>query len=131
MRVIIAGSRTGFRYSDIERFLAQVPFEITTVICGGAQGVDSLGRAWAHQHNIPVEMYLAEWEKYGKRAGYLRNVKMAETADALIAIWDGKSKGTSHMIRVASAAKLWLKVFKVDLTERLRQEREAAEELVA
>lgn len=131
MRVIIAGSRSGFRYSDIERFLAQVPFEITTVVCGGAKGVDSLGRVWARQNNIPVEMYLADWEKHGKSAGYKRNQEMAKNADALVAIWDGESKGTSHMIQIASAAKLRLKVFKVNLTERLRQENEAAQALLA
>ena len=46
-------------------------------------------------------MFLADWDQFGKSAGYKRNIQMAEHADALIAIWDGKSKGTMHMITEA------------------------------
>ena len=63
--------------------------------------MDKLGEEWARSKGIPVEVYEADWETYGRRAGYIRNASMALVADALIAIWDGESKGTSHMIKTA------------------------------
>lgn len=80
-----------------------------TVISGGASGVDTAGEWWAKTHGIPVERYPAKWDLHGKRAGYLRNVQMAEKADALIAIWDEQSRGTKHMIKTARS--YMLKVF--------------------
>ncbi len=60
-----------------------------------------MGRWWAAQHSIPVASFPARWEEEGCRAGYLRNVRMAEYAEALIALWNGKSPGTRHMIQIA------------------------------
>ena len=50
---------------------------------------------------LAVEYYPAEWEKHGKAAGYKRNARMADNADGLLAVWDGESRGTKHMIREA------------------------------
>lgn len=101
MKVIIAGSRSIKRYDLVKRIIENSPFEITTVISGHAQGVDKDGERWANENNIPLEIYEAEWTKYGRRAGVIRNLLMAEKADALIAIWDAESKGTAHMINAA------------------------------
>lgn len=68
-----------------------------------------MGEFWALHHDIPVKKFPADWGGLGKRAGYLRNEQMADYADALIAVWDGKSKGTKHMIDVATVKEL--KVF--------------------
>lgn len=88
-------------------------FEITEIFCGDAQGADLLGQTWAELNDIPVRHFPADWKnlkksnaivrsnhrgKYNARAGIDRNEDMAAEADALIAIWDGKSRGTSHMI---------------------------------
>jgi hypothetical protein len=74
---------------------------ITEVVCGCARGADQLGAWWAKINRIPVKQYPADWEEYGRYAGVRRNHQMADNADALIAFWDGKSRGTEHMIDTA------------------------------
>ena len=64
---------------------------------------------WARNNNIPLKMFYPNWDRYGKSAGMIRNKEMAEYAEALIAIWDRRSKGTKHMI--ATAKRLGLQVF--------------------
>ena len=101
MRVIIAGSRDIDQYQHVVDAVASADFHITTVISGTARGADKLGETYAINHHIPIERYPADWKMYGKSAGYIRNKTMAENADALIAIWDGNSHGTKHMIKLA------------------------------
>lgn len=103
MRTIIAGSRACSDYNTLLRAISDIDRIITTVISGTAQGADKLGERWAEKNNIPVERYPAFWELYGKSAGYVRNETMATRAlhGALLALWDGKSKGTKHMIDLA------------------------------
>ena len=71
------------------------------LVSGCAGGVDRLGEKYADFYGIPVKQFPANWETYGKRAGFMRNIQMAEYADALIAVWDGVSSGTRHMINTA------------------------------
>jgi len=101
MRTIIAGSRDFLDYARMEKELEHLQFEVTVVLCGMAAGADQLGRRWAAERNIPVEYYPADWKTYGRSAGPVRNVEMADKADMLIAFWDGKSSGTEHMIETA------------------------------
>lgn len=101
--VIIAGSRVFNDYQMLARhcdylFSAHKP---TSIISGTARGADTLGERYAKERGIPVQRFPAQWDKYGKRAGYLRNQEMLDHADGLIAAWDGKSKGTAHMIEIA------------------------------
>ena len=109
MRVIIAGSRNITSYNAVKLAVKRSKFKISKVISGGANGVDSLGERYANENRIEVEIFNADWDLWGKRAGFVRNSKMANNADALIAIWDGKSRGTKHMIDVATEK--GLKVF--------------------
>jgi hypothetical protein len=60
-----------------------------------------IGEAWAKNAGIPVKRFPADWHKYKRAAGFVRNVEMSKHADALLAIWDGKSAGTSMMIDIA------------------------------
>jgi hypothetical protein len=101
MKVIIAGSRSITDPREVEAAIRESGFEIAEVVCGGARGVDMLGCEWAQERGIPVAWYPAEWDRYGKSAGYRRNEKMALYADALIAVWDGESRGTKHMLDIA------------------------------
>lgn len=101
MRTIIAGSRTVTDFAVVEWAVWASGFEPSVVLSGCARGVDSLGEEWARRKGVPVERYPADWEKLSRAAGVLRNQQMAEKADALIAIWDRKSKGTEDMIRRA------------------------------
>ena len=66
----------------------------------------------AKDNNISLMCFPADWNKYGKRAGYIRNEQMAKEADALIAFWDGKSKGTKHMIDIARSKGLLIRVIR-------------------
>ena len=109
MRVVIAGSRGITDYSVVCDAVRESGFEITEEVSGGAYGVDSLGERWAREHRIPCKVFPADWKTYGRSAGYRRNEQMADYADAVIAVWDGSSRGTKHMIDIAN--RLNLKVF--------------------
>lgn len=113
MKTIIAGSRGIENYNTIAEAVNKSGFNITEVVSGTARGVDKLGEEWANKNGIPVKRFPAKWDMHGKRAGYLRNEEMAKYADALIAVWDGKSKGTKHMIDTAK--NMGLKVFMYEL----------------
>lgn len=121
MRVIIAGSRNIHNYDDVIKgiFLAlwywkKTYEDVSEVVSGNARGVDLLGVKWAIRNNIKYTLYPAHWNRYGKRAGYVRNTKMAENAEALIAIWDGESKGTKHMIDIAKRKGLKVFVYEIN-----------------
>lgn len=109
MKTIIAGSRSVLEYQKIEKAISESQFFITEVVSGGAKGVDQLGEKYAQRHQIPIKKFLPDWNKFGRRAGPLRNTQMGDYAQALIAIWDGHSRGTKNMIEYAT--KKGLKVF--------------------
>lgn len=113
MKVIIAGSRSISRYEHVQYAILKSKFSITEVVSGGAKGVDDLGERWAKENHVPVKHFYADWTTYGLSAGPTRNAEMAKYADALIAIWDGKSHGTQNMIDCAKRKKLWVYVYKV------------------
>lgn len=98
-KTIVAGSRGILNYMDVVNAIHDAPWEISEVVCGGAVGPDSLGERWARVNNIPVKMMKADWNKYGKAAGPIRNTEMAEYADRAIVVWDGESPGSKHMIK--------------------------------
>lgn len=98
MRVIIAGSRDIIDYEFIKNCINTSQFKISEIVCGYAHGVDLLGKRYGQEHNISVAEFPADWSTHGKSAGFIRNSKMAKYGEALIAIWDGKSRGTKNMI---------------------------------
>lgn len=101
MRTIIAGSRSCTSYKAIEAAMNVFGHHPSVVLSGTARGADRLGEEWAKLHGVPIEYYPANWDEYGKAAGLIRNGEMAHNADALVALWDGQSRGTQHMIQVA------------------------------
>lgn len=113
MKVIIAGSRTITDYSIVKQAIEESKFDITVVISGTANGVDKLGEQYARENHIKIKRFPADWNKFGKRAGWLRNIQMAEEADACIIIWTGFSKGSRMMLDIANEH--GLKVFEKDL----------------
>ncbi len=113
MKTIIAGSRDGVVYNDIVEAVKESGFDISVVISGAARGADRFGERYAKENNIEIEQYPADWNQYGKSAGYIRNSQMANVADALIAIWDGTSKGTKNMINTAEKKGLKVFVYKI------------------
>ena len=116
MKIIIAGSRNFTDYNYLKQKLDMVLklYPTFVLISGGAQGADKLGERYAAENGLKVEQYLADWNTHGKSAGYIRNVEMSKNADALITFWDSSSKGTKHMIDIATAAKLKVKIYKYD-----------------
>jgi len=120
MITIIAGSRSCIEYNDILHAVKQAPWTITRVISGGARGADKLGEKWAGRMNLPIDIVYANWEKYGKRAGYLRNEKMAEQAEALLALWDWQSRGTRNMIEIAKRKGLMVSIWNVSIQKSLK-----------
>ena len=101
MRTVVAGSRGITEYTVVAQAILDSKFRITTVISGGAAGVDSLGERWAKERGIPVERHLPDWGKNGRAAGLMRNEEMVDCAEALIAVWDGASRGTKYSIDYA------------------------------
>lgn len=70
------------------------------LVCGMARGADMLAYSlWANSR-MPIHNFPADWNTYGKSAGYRRNSEMGEFADAAVCFWDGNSKGTKHMIDI-------------------------------
>lgn len=115
LRVIIAGGRDIHDYQLVLDAIDECQFPIATVVSGGAKGVDALGEKYAVEHNVKLNIYEADWETHGRAAGPIRNRKMAENADALIAIWDGKSRGTKNMIETAEKKGLLVYVKRTDM----------------
>lgn len=110
MKTIIAGGRDVVDYFHLEEALEGYRCDISEVVSGGAQGADALGERYAKGAGLPLKVFKADWQANGKAAGPIRNRQMAEYAQALIAIWDGKSAGTKNMIEEARSRGLHVHV---------------------
>jgi hypothetical protein len=115
MRVLITGSRSWTDRTTIERVIADLPAG-TTIIHGGAHGADTIAGDCATARGLAVEVYPvtpAEWTRYGKAAGPMRNARMlAESRPDLVIAFraPGVSKGTDGMVRLAREAGLRMTV---------------------
>lgn len=120
LKVIIAGGRD---FTDVQLGLSEFLIfsnEVTQehgltepfarIVSGGARGADLVGERIASMCHIPVDRFIPNWDTLGKRAGFVRNAEMADHADALLAFWDGVSRGTKHMIDTATKKGLIVKV---------------------
>jgi hypothetical protein len=114
MKVIVAGSRDINDLGLVRRAMQDSGFDITEVVSGKARGVDSLGETAAVLDRIPVKEFPADWAKYKRRAGPLRNIQMGDYAEALVAIRLNGSRGTTHMIEYMR--KLGKPVYVVDVS---------------
>lgn len=130
MTTIIAGSRRGISYQDICDAMDACGWTPTEIVSGKAYGADTFGEQWAIKNKIPIKEFPAKWDdishpkavirtnSYGKKynvmAGLWRNHEMGDYADALVAIWDGKSTGTKDMIDYATKKGLKVFVWKVE-----------------
>ena len=96
--ICICGSRN---ITDINLDLFIDPTHVGCVVSGGANGIDTLAEHWAKRNRIEFIAYLAQWNKFGKKAGIMRNHEMVEFCDYVFAFWNGKSKGTLDTILYA------------------------------
>jgi hypothetical protein len=90
--------------SGVRRYIHTLPSS-TTIISGGAKGVDSWAASEATKLGFRVVEFLPEWDKYGKKAGFKRNTDIVEAAEMVVAFWDGKSNGTRDSIDKALRSK--------------------------
>lgn len=119
LNVIVAGGRDFTSEKNYEMmkswllyfFKDLFPHHIT-IVSGMAAGADSLAIRFAKEHGLQVKEFPADWKRFGKSAGYKRNVQMAEFADACVCFWNQHSKGTKHMIDIAKERELKLRVVK-------------------
>lgn len=109
-RVIVAGGRDFNDYNllknKLDHALRNRINEGIVIVSGAARGADKLGERYAKERGYEIDSHPADWEKHGKSAGYIRNKEMAQCSDALMAFWDGKSRGTKHMIDLANQQEL-------------------------
>jgi len=100
MKLLIVGSRN---FNNLKLMISEYTkltqkYNITEIVSGGAKGADLLGEQIAKLFKLKVIRFLPDWNKYGKKAGILRNIEMGDYCDIALIFWDGKSKGTKHMI---------------------------------
>lgn len=111
MKLLVCGGRD---FTDYDLFFKHIDYicktnYIETIIEGGASGADQLAEQYAVGKGIEHIKVKAEWDKYGRSAGPIRNtqmLKMLEPNDKVLAFWDGSSRGTSNMIKQAQGANL-------------------------
>jgi hypothetical protein len=114
MKLSIIGSR---EFNDYNLMIKKINElydiqNITTIISGGAIGADKLAEKFAKDNNIKIELYLPDWNRYGKSAGYIRNKLIIENCDEVIAFWNGKSPGTKLSIDIAEKLKKIIHIIK-------------------
>lgn len=103
-KVIIAGGREFNDYDLLKTKCDSIlsNLEDVIIISGDCRGTDKLGEKYAKERGYKCEKYPANWNEYGKVAGYIRNEEMAKIATHLIAFWDNKSPGTKSMINLGT-----------------------------
>jgi hypothetical protein len=118
MKIAIIGSREKYLADptavrrQVLGFVADLPRD-TTIVSGGARGVDSYAAEAARIAGLTFELLLADWDKYGKSAGAIRNKLVIDAADRIVAFWDGESPGTYNALKQAKAAGKPFQVFTV------------------
>ena len=113
MKLAVVGSRDFQDYAWLEHCLLRVfrVEELEAVISGGARGADGLAARFAAAHQLPLVVIPADWKRYGRKAGPIRNTEIVARADAVVAFWDGRSPGTRDTITKARNAGLRVEVF--------------------
>jgi hypothetical protein len=100
MKLLIVGSRT---ITDFD-LNGHIPEDTELIISGGAKGMDTVAEKYADEHNIEKLIFLPQYQKYGRAAPIKRNEEMVDVADTVLAVWDGKSRGTMYTLNYARKA---------------------------
>lgn len=100
MNVAIVGSRDFSRLHLVEQFVLGLASD-SVIVSGGAHGVDAVAEETARSRGLEVIIFKADWDKYGKSAGFIRNKSIVDHSDIIVAFWDGESKGTHSTIKLA------------------------------
>ncbi len=99
MKIAIIGSR-GLTVDNLEKYL---PENVTEIISGGAKGIDACAAKYAKASGIRLTEYLPQYDQFGKQAPLMRNMRIVQSAELIIAFWDGKSTGTEFVIDTCKA----------------------------
>ena len=113
MKLAIIGSRGFNDINLLNETLNPLVFRIDLVVSGCVRGADKMGEEWAERHGINTLIFPAEWDKYGKSAGFRRNEDIIKNADTVIAFWDGVSRGTQHSISLCEKYNKPCRVIKI------------------
>ena len=115
MKLAIVGSKTFTNYDYLVQSIKDNfnILEITEIISGGAEGADTLAERFAEENKIKITVFEAEWTKYGRPAGMIRNKDIIKNCDYVIAFWDGKSPGTKDSINLSIQKKKFCKIIYV------------------
>lgn len=108
MKIAIVGSRN-LTVTDLQRYL---PKGVTEIVSGGARGIDTCARKYACANGLKLTEFLPEYEKYGRSAPLKRNLQIIDYADAVIAFWDGKSRGTKYVIDACKNKRIKITIYK-------------------
>lgn len=109
LRVAVVGSRSvGVR--DYERMCMAMPFGVTEIVSGGARGADQLGKDYALAYGLKYTEFRPQYKLLGRAAPLARNSQIVDYADFVIALWDGKSRGTANVIRLCEETGTELKI---------------------
>lgn len=104
MKLAVVGSRSlhheVYRVRIYQLIDAYRP-NLEEIVSGGAAGIDTFAAEYAKDHEIPLKVFLPDWQRFGRSGGYRRNVQIVRYADAVLAFWDGRSKGTQHSVALA------------------------------
>lgn len=120
--VIVAGSRTfndtQYIFDALDYYLQDIRQRANVIIVSGdaPKGADAVAKVYAAQRQLPLELFPAQWRidgKLNRGAGFLRNTQMADYAHALVAFWDGQSRGTKDMIDKAIDRQLKVRIVKL------------------
>ena len=121
---MIAGGRDFDNYQylveSVDSFINEYfPYETIVVVSGTARGADRLGEQYARERGYLIERYPADWDRYGKSAGFRRNEQMVAVADGAVMFWDGESHGTRHDIELSRKKGIphLIKMYKIDKNE--------------
>ncbi len=101
MKLAVVGSRDFSDLSVIQKVLTVDVNRITEIVSGGARGVDTAAAHFADKQDIKLKIFLPDWDKFGRAAGPIRNRKIIDYCDEVIAFWDGKSPGTKSSLMMA------------------------------
>lgn len=136
VRLVVAGSRNlnsseagQWMVDHLNAFVSALPEDQSSrleIVSGGARGVDNAAAAWARYNRFTFVEFLAQWNRFGMSAGYVRNTEMALYGTHLAAFWDGESRGTAHMIEAAKGGSLQVEVFKRDAATIAQRKSSAA-----
>jgi len=112
-KVLVCGGRDFVDYEFLAKTLCTIHKvrPITLLVHGAARGADSLAGEWADSRQIPVIEYPADWDRYGKRAGRIRNAFMLKDAKPHFVLAMPGGKGTAHMVRIARKARVRVLAF--------------------